>query len=50
MLKAYAVALALTTSTPVAENQEGVQNAPLKKQESTETQAFKPKSNKIGKR
>ncbi|MCW8107787.1 hypothetical protein OPS25_04650 [Alteromonas ponticola] len=42
MLKAYAVALAITTSAPVASNDEGLQNAPINMKEvATETQAHK---------
>ncbi|MCW8093043.1 hypothetical protein [Alteromonas sp. ASW11-130] len=43
MLKAYAVALALTTTAPVADKQEGVKKAPQTLKEApVETQARKP--------
>ena len=46
MLKAYAVALVLSTTAPVAaDKQEGAQKAPVQKKEvATETQQYKPKT------
>ncbi len=46
MLKAYAVALALSTSAPVAtDKQESAEKAPAKQKEAvTQPQAFKPKT------
>ena len=46
MLKAYAVALVLSTTAPVAaDKQDGAQKAPVKKKEvATETQSYKPKT------
>ena len=46
MLKAYAVALVLSTTAPVAaDKQEGAQKAPVQKKEvATETQSYKPKT------
>ncbi|WP_181898411.1 hypothetical protein [Alteromonas aestuariivivens] len=43
MLKAYAVALVLSTTAPVADKQEGVKNASEKPQQaSTQPQVVKP--------
>ena len=42
MLKAYAVALILTTSAPVATDVDGAKNAEQLKQTTTTTQARKP--------
>lgn len=42
MLKAYAVALILTTSNPVSTDVDGAKNAELAKQATTTTQARKP--------
>ncbi len=49
MLKAYAVALVLSTTAPVADQkQDGAQKAPVQKKEvATETQQFKPKTNGV---
>lgn len=49
MLKAYAVALALTTATPVAnKTEDGANKAPVQKKEvATQTQAWK-KGNRTG--
>lgn len=49
MLKAYAVALVLSTTAPVAaDKQDGAQKAPVQKKEvATETQALKPKTNGV---
>ena len=49
MLKAYAVALVLSTTAPVADQkQEGAQKAPVQKKEvATETQQVRPKTGGI---
>lgn len=52
MLKAYAVALVLSTATPVADNkQEGAKQAPEQKKEvateTTKTQTWRPATNGI---
>jgi hypothetical protein len=49
MLKAYAVALVLSTTAPVAaDKQEGAQKAPVQKKEvATETQSYRPKTGAI---
>ena len=49
MLKAYAVALVLSTTAPVADQkQEGAQKVPVQKKEvATETQQFRPKTNGV---
>ncbi len=45
MLKAYAVALVISTAAPVADKQEGADKAPVQKKEvATETQQYKPKT------
>ena len=49
MLKAYAVALVLSTTAPVAaDKQEGAKEAPVQKKEvATETQSYKPKTGTV---
>lgn len=49
MLKAYAVALALTTATPVADkNEDGANKAPIDTKEvATQTNSIKPNSAKV---